>query len=78
MLASDTKRMHYFTRIHDAATGDVIATAEQMVLHVDSKAGKSVDAPAEVLAKIAPIMEAHAKLAAPEGAGRHVGQKKAQ
>src|SRR5690606_15006530 len=59
LLASDKKRLHFFTRIHDAATGDVIATAEQMMLHVDSKAGKSVDAPAEVLAKIAPIAAAH-------------------
>ena len=76
LLASDSKRLHFFTRIHDATTGDVIATAEQMMLHVDSKAGKSVDAPADVLAKIAPIADAHATLPAPEGAGRSVGQRK--
>ncbi|MFC3075138.1 carnitine 3-dehydrogenase [Shinella pollutisoli] len=76
LLASDDKRLHFFTRIHDAATGEVIATAEQMMLHVDSKAGKSVSAPAEVLARIAPIAEAHTKLPLPEGAGRSVGQKK--
>ncbi len=78
LLSSDAKRLHFFTRIHDAATGDVIATAEQMMVHVDSKAGKSVEAPAEVLAKIAPIAEAHAGLPKPDGAGRSVGQKKAQ
>ena len=77
LLSSDAKRLHFFTRIHDAASGDVIATAEQMMVHVDSKAGKSVEAPAEVLAKIAPIAQAHARLAAPEGAGRSVGQRKA-
>ncbi len=76
LLASDAKRLHYFTRIHDAATGDIIATAEQMMLHVDSKAGKSVEAPADVLAKVAEIAEAHAKLPAPEGAGRSVGERK--
>ena len=78
LLSSDGKRLHFFTRIHDAASGNVIATAEQMMVHVDSKAGKSVEAPADVLAKIKPIAEAHAKLAAPEGAGRSVGQRKAQ
>lgn len=76
LLSSDEKRIHFFTRIHDAASGDVIATAEQMMLHVDAKAGKSVPAPAEVMAKLKPIAEGHAKLDAPDGAGRHVGQKR--
>ncbi|MFQ6161660.1 carnitine 3-dehydrogenase [Sinorhizobium meliloti] len=76
LLSSDEKRIHFFTRIHDAASGDVIATAEQMMLHVDAKAGKSVPAPAEVMAKLKPIAEGHAKLDAPEGAGRHVGQRR--
>ena len=47
------------------------------MLHVDSKAGKSVDAPAEVLAEIELIADAHAKLPTPDGAGRSVGQKRA-
>ncbi|MDX3925023.1 MAG: carnitine 3-dehydrogenase [Shinella sp.] len=76
LLSSDEKRLHFFTTIHDAATGEAIATAEQMMLHVDSQEGKAVSAPADVLAKIAPIAEGHAKLPVPEGAGRHVGQKR--
>lgn len=76
LLSSDDKRIHFFTRIHDAASGDVIATAEQMMLHVDTRAGKTARAPAEVLAKLKPIAEAHANLDAPEGVGRHVGQKR--
>lgn len=76
ILASDDKRIHVFYRIHDTASTNVIATAEQMLLHVDAKAGKAVPAPEAVLAKIRPIAEAHAKLAPPEGTGRHVGQRK--
>ncbi len=76
ILSSDEKRLHVFHALHDTASGDVIATAEQMLLHVDAKAGKAVAAPEEVLSKLRPIAEAHASLPAPEGAGRHVGQKR--
>ncbi len=76
ILSSDEKRLHVFHALHDTASGDVIATAEQMLLHVDAKAGKAVAAPEEVLSKLRPIAEAHASLPVPEGAGRHVGQKR--
>jgi carnitine 3-dehydrogenase len=35
-----------------------------------------VPAPAHVLAKVKALTEAHARLPVPEGAGRHVGQKR--
>ncbi|GES53104.1 L-carnitine dehydrogenase [Rhizobium sp. NBRC 114257] len=76
ILASDEKRLHVFHALHDSASGEIIATAEQMLLHVDAKASKAVAAPEEVLAKLRPISAAHAALAMPEGAGRHVGQKR--
>ena len=76
ILSVDDKRLHVFHRIHDTASDAVIATAEHMLLHVDSKAGRSVPAPETVLAKLRPIAAEHAKLPAPEGAGRSVGQKK--
>ncbi|MDR9772041.1 carnitine 3-dehydrogenase [Rhizobium hidalgonense] len=76
VLAADEKRLHLFHTLQDTATGAVIATAEQMLLHVDSKAGKSVPAPAAVLDKIKAIVVAHSALALPEGAGRSVGQRR--
>ncbi|ENN88540.1 3-hydroxyacyl-CoA dehydrogenase [Rhizobium freirei PRF 81] len=76
IIGSDEKRLHVFHALHDSASGDVIATAEQMLLHVDAKAGRAVAAPEEVLAKLRPIAAAHAALAMPDGAGRHVGQKR--
>jgi carnitine 3-dehydrogenase len=75
VLSCDAKRIQFFSTIHDAATGQALATAEQLMLHVDSKAGKSVSAPAEVLARLTPIAEAHAQLPVPDGAGRSVGQR---
>ncbi|MFK0164212.1 carnitine 3-dehydrogenase [Rhizobium sp. NPDC090279] len=76
ILGSDEKRLHVFHALHESASGDVIATAEQMLLHVDAKAGRAVAAPEEVLAKLRPISAAHAAFTMPEGAGRHVGQKR--
>ncbi|WFU04257.1 carnitine 3-dehydrogenase (plasmid) [Rhizobium sp. CB3171] len=76
LLSADEKRLHVFHTIYDTANGEAIATAEQMLLHVDAKAGKAAPAPEEVLSKIRPIAEAHARLPVPEGVGRHVGQKR--
>ncbi|CAN7626955.1 carnitine 3-dehydrogenase [Rhizobium rhizogenes] len=76
LLSADEKRLHVFHTIHDTATGEVIATAEHMLLHVDAKAGKAAPAPEEVLGKIKQIAQAHTKLPLPDGIGRHVGQKR--
>lgn len=76
VLAVDDIRIRYFTTIHDAASGTILATAEQLMLHVDSAAGKAVAAPDHVRSRLATIAEAHATLARPEGVGRHVGQKR--
>ncbi|QRM56046.1 carnitine 3-dehydrogenase [Sinorhizobium sp. BG8] len=76
ILSSDEKRLHIFSTIYNAATKEALATAEQMMLHVDSKAGKAVTAPEKVLAKLQAITEAHAALPKPEGVGRAVGQKR--
>ncbi|MBA1344521.1 MULTISPECIES: carnitine 3-dehydrogenase [Rhizobium] len=76
ILSVDEKRLHVFHTLHDTATGEALATAEHMLLHVDSKAGKAAPAPAGVLDKAKAIARAHAELAAPEGASRHVGQKR--
>ncbi|MGN7806137.1 carnitine 3-dehydrogenase [Ensifer sp. 22521] len=76
VLSSDEKRLHIFSTIYNAETNEAVATAEQMALHVDSKAGKAVPAPEQVLSKLAAIAEAHSKLPAPEGVGRFVGQKR--
>ncbi|MBY5355972.1 carnitine 3-dehydrogenase [Rhizobium leguminosarum] len=76
ILDVDDKRLHVFHTLHDTATGETIATAEHMLLHVDSKAGKATPAPAVILNKVKAIARAHAELAAPEGVGRHVGQRR--
>ncbi|OYX45545.1 MAG: carnitine 3-dehydrogenase [Rhodobacterales bacterium 32-67-9] len=75
VLASDEKRIHGFIRILRGS--EVVASLEQMFLHVDMRAGRACPAAPEVLARVAPIAEAHKALPRPEAAGRHVGQRKA-
>ena len=73
VLHADEKRLHVFIRI---ARGDeVVASLEQMLLHVDMRAGKTCPAAPEVLAKLMPIADAHKALPKPESIGRHVGQR---
>ncbi len=74
VLAADEKRIHTFIRIQHG--DEVVASIEQMLLHVDMKAGKTSNAAAEVLAKLMPITAAHKSLPRPEAAGRAVGQRK--
>jgi carnitine 3-dehydrogenase len=76
ILSVDEKRLQVFHAIYNTATGEAIATAEQMLLHVDSKAGKATAAPADILARANAIAGAHGNLAVPDGTGRHVGQRK--
>ena len=71
VIHADEKRLHLFVVV---ARGDeVVATVEQMLLHVDMSAGKTCAAAPTVLAKLMPIAEAHKGLARPQGAGRAVG-----
>ncbi|WP_431324046.1 carnitine 3-dehydrogenase [Rhizobium sp. YTU87027] len=76
ILSADEKRLHVFHTLYGTATGEALATAEHMLLHVDSKAGKATPAPTIVFDKVKAIAEAHATLAVPEGAGRQVGQRR--
>jgi carnitine 3-dehydrogenase len=75
VLGADEKRLHVFIRIQRG--DDVVASLEQMLLHVDMKANKTCAAAPEVLAKLDPITQAHKALPRPEAAGRFVGQRRA-
>ncbi|OJY25502.1 MAG: carnitine 3-dehydrogenase [Rhodobacterales bacterium 65-51] len=75
VLGADEKRLHVFIRIQRG--DEVVASLEQMLLHVDMKANKTCAASPRVLAKLEPITQAHKRLPRPEAAGRFVGQRRA-
>lgn len=73
LIDHDAKRVHIFhTMTHDA-TGDVLATAEQMLVHVDMAQGRSADMPADLQDRLNAIAKAHAVLAAPKNLGKPMG-----
>ncbi len=76
ILAADDKRLHLFHRLQRASDKHVLATAEQMMLHVDTGAGRAVAAQGTVLAEVKRLAEAHAGLPKPSSAGRHVGARR--
>ncbi len=67
VLGVDDKRLHVFLRLHRAADGTPIATAEQMHLHVDSAAARAASVAPEVRAKLDAIRRDQSKLPTPEG-----------
>ena len=75
VLAADDKRIHAFHRMHRPADAGVVATAEQMYLHVDTERERVAPASGTIRANMARLADAHAALALPETAGRAVGRR---
>jgi len=73
VLDADQKRLHLFHRIHHGRSDAVLASAEQMLLHVDTGAQRACPAAPEVLAKVEEIRSAQAALPRPDQAGRAIG-----
>lgn len=74
LLSHDEKRMRVFTSMHRADHHGVVATAEHMLLHVDTTVDKACPADAGQLARLQEIAAHHAALEVPVAAGRSVGQ----
>jgi acyl-CoA thioester hydrolase len=75
LLDYDAKRVHFFEQLFHATEGWVSATSENMVLHVDLKARKSVPFPPDIAASLARMKAAHGRLPVPEVAGRRVSMR---
>ncbi len=74
VLQADEKRLHLWVQLTRGET--LVATIEQMLLHVEMASGRVCPAPERVLERLRPIASAHARLPWPEGAGRFVGQRR--
>jgi carnitine 3-dehydrogenase len=75
ILALDEKRLQVFHRLYRRRDEALIATAEQLHLHVDTTKPKAVAMDPRLRARLAAIHEAHAELGRPEEAGRAVGER---
>jgi len=75
LLGLDEKRLHIFHGMYHGASGDPLATTEQMLVHVDMKAGRSAPIRPEVYEALAAIMAAHRELAIPPQVGSRMAVK---
>src|SRR5690349_5925076 len=73
LLGHDAKRLHFFEQLFHAHDGWMAATSENISLHVDMDARKTVPFPADIATRIAKMQASHAMLPRPEAAGRRVG-----
>jgi len=76
ILKLDDKRLHVFHRLHRVNDDALIATGEQLHLHVDTAAAKAAPIDTAVYAKLDAIRHAQSGLAVPAEAGRRIGQGK--
>ncbi len=75
LLAVDDKRLHVFHRMHRGCDDALIATDEQMHLHVDTGGAKASPADPAVRRKLESIQMDQAGLPRPHEAGRAIGQR---
>jgi len=72
LLDFDLKRLHYFETMHHAGEGWLAATSENMALHVDMAARKTLAFPDDIAARLGRMKAAHESLPLPEGVGRRI------
>jgi acyl-CoA thioesterase FadM len=73
VLDFDRKRVHIFHEMRHGATGELLASGEQLLVHVDMAAGRSSEIPPEIAERIAAIRRAHSALPTPDVVGRPMG-----
>ena len=72
LLGMDDKRVRLFHRMLDASTGELVATEELMLLHVDASVPQTAPFADEVCERLESIWTAHDALGLPSGAGRAI------
>jgi acyl-CoA thioester hydrolase len=72
LLDHDRRRLHIFHEMRQADTGALLASAEQLLVHVDMAAGRSTDLPDDLYERIAAIGRAHRALPRPDVVGRPI------
>jgi carnitine 3-dehydrogenase len=73
VLDCDEKRLHVFHVLLRDGEDDPLATAEQMLLHVDTESGRAAPSREPVRERAAELARRHEELPRPERAGRSVG-----
>lgn len=73
LLDLDEKRLHIFHAMHHGVSGELLATAEQMLVHVHLREGRSVPMPGDLYQRLLAIRAAHADLPIAPQVGHTIG-----
>ncbi|WID97737.1 thioesterase family protein [Bosea vestrisii] len=73
LIAFDDKRLHYYLEMRHASEGWLASTSENLSLHVDLTDRKVTPFPADILANLAIMKAAHARMPRPATVGRMIG-----
>jgi carnitine 3-dehydrogenase len=73
LLDVGPKSLHLFHTVHNHATGEDAATAEQLLVHVDMAAGRVIPMPGDLRERLEEIRLAHAALPVPPAVGHVMG-----
>lgn len=72
VLGADRKRIRLFHAMHDGEQGELLATSELMLLHVDTTIPGAVPFAPEIQTRLDKIAQAHRELSVPARAGRSI------
>jgi carnitine 3-dehydrogenase len=72
VLDHDRRRLHVYHEMRHGESDQLIAMAEQLLVHVDMGAGRSADMPEDLYAHVAAVREAHAGLERPAVVGHPI------
>lgn len=76
ILGLDEKRMHIFHSMYHGHSGELLATTEQMLLHVDMKAVRACPIREDVYEALAAVRAVHQDMEMPKQVGRQMAIKK--
>jgi acyl-CoA thioesterase FadM len=77
VLDADDRRLHIYHEMLGPA-GDLLAAAEQLLVHVDTAAGRSCPMPPDLLDRVHTVQRAHAHLPVPDLVGKPLGIRRAR
>jgi carnitine 3-dehydrogenase len=73
LLDLDPKRLHVFHAMYHGATEALLATAEQLLVHVEIDPGRAAVLPPRLYERLQSIRAAHATLPVPDAVGHVMG-----
>jgi acyl-CoA thioester hydrolase len=76
LLDVGPKSLHIFHAVRDVVTQEEVATAEQLLVHVDMASGRVVPMPEDLRGRLEAIRTAHAALPVPTAVGHVMGVRR--